>query len=69
MPTGRVAFFNAAKGYGFISPDSGESDCFVHADALGASGLTILIAGQAVAYEVLTARNGKRSAVNLSVLG
>lgn len=69
MPTGRVAFFNAAKGYGFISPDNGGGDCFVHADALEASGLTNLVAGEAVAYQVLTARNGKRSAVNISRLG
>jgi CspA family cold shock protein len=68
MQTGRVVFFNAVKGYGFIAPDDGSADCFVHIDAVEASGLRTLTAEQRVSYEVLTARNGKRSALHL-VLG
>lgn len=66
MPKGRVTTFNARNGYGFITPDEGGADCFVHLSAVEASGLTVLTVGQRVSYEVLVARNGKVSAVNLA---
>lgn len=66
MPKGRVATFNARKGYGFITPDDGGADCFVHLSVVTESGLASLTVGQRVSYEVLVARNGKVSAVNLA---
>ena len=66
MPKGRVATFNAQKGYGFITPDDGGADCFVHMSAVETSGLTRLTTGQRISYDVLVARNGKVSAVNLA---
>lgn len=65
MPTGTVAFFNATKGYGFISPDCGGADCFVHLESVEAAGLDVLKARQRIGYRVLIARNGKISAIDL----
>lgn len=65
MPQGKVVFFNARKGYGFITPVDGGADCFVHLSAVIASGIWNLEAGQAIGYDLLVARNGKVSAVNL----
>jgi CspA family cold shock protein len=65
MPTGTVKFFNTDKGYGFISPDDGGSDSFVHITAVQAAGMQTLNKDQRVSYEVETGRNGKESAVNL----
>lgn len=65
MPKGRVVFFDMTKGYGFISPDTGGADCFVRIEALHASGIKALNSEEEVIYDVLTARNGKRSAINL----
>ena len=66
MTTGTVKFFNEDKGYGFIQPDNGGADSFVHISAVQAAGLGTLTKDQRVNYEVETGRNGKESAVNLS---
>ena len=66
MPTGTVKFFNTDKGYGFIAPDGGGNDSFVHISAVQAAGMVTLDKEQRVNYEVETGRNGKESAVNLS---
>ncbi|MBV7257881.1 cold-shock protein [Pacificimonas sp. WHA3] len=66
MPIGTVKFFNSDKGYGFIQPEDGGSDSFVHISAVQAAGMDTLNEGQRVSYEVETGRNGKESAMNLS---
>lgn len=66
MPTGTVKFFNTDKGYGFIAPDGGGEDSFVHISAVQAAGMATLNKEQRVSYEVETGRNGKKSAVNLT---
>jgi CspA family cold shock protein len=66
MDTGTVKWYNETKGYGFIQPDNGGKDVFVHATALERAGLRGLREGQKVSYELQTdQRNGKTSAVNL----
>ena len=67
MPIGTVKFFNDAKGYGFIQPDNGESDAFVHISAIERSGLQTLQQNQRVSYEMEQDRRGKMSAVNLKL--
>tara|TARA_R110000787_G_scaffold68179_2_gene152605 strand:- start:971 stop:1177 length:207 start_codon:yes stop_codon:yes gene_type:complete len=67
MITGTVKFFNAAKGYGFIAPESGGDDAFVHISAVERAGLQTLQQDQRVSYEMETDRRGKTSAVNLQV--
>lgn len=64
--TGTVKFFNTDKGYGFIQPDDGSGDSFVHISAVQAAGMTTLDKEQRLNYEVEAASNGKESAVNLS---
>ncbi len=64
MATGTVKWFNAAKGYGFIQPQSGGKDVFVHISAVERAGLSTLNEGQTVQYEVVSNR-GKESADNL----
>jgi len=64
MTTGTVKFFNTAKGYGFIQPDSGDKDVFVHISAVQAAGMDTLREGQKVSFDVLTER-GKPAAGNL----
>jgi cold shock protein len=66
MPTGTVKFFNADKGYGFIAPDDGGNDSFVHISAVQAAGMMSLDKDQRLNYEVENGKNGKASAVNLS---
>ncbi len=67
--TGIVKFFNTDKGYGFIKPDNGESDIFVHISAIKDSGLETLLENQKVSYETEPDRRGKGpKAVNLSVV-
>jgi len=63
---GTVKFFNIDKGYGFIQPDDGSSDSFVHVSAVQAAGMQTLEKDQRVSYEVETGRNGKEAAVNLA---
>jgi len=67
MATGTVKWFNSAKGYGFIQPDDGSADAFVHISAVEQAGLSNLREGQKVEYEVVPGRNGKSSAENLVV--
>ena len=68
MPTGTVKFFNATKGYGFIEPEDGGKDAFVHISAVERAGLSTLNEGQKVSFELEVGRNGKSSAENLSVV-
>ncbi len=66
MDTGTVKWYNETKGYGFIQPDNGGKDVFVHATALERAGMRGLAEGQKVSYELQTdQRTGKTSAVNL----
>jgi CspA family cold shock protein len=65
---GTVKFFNTTKGFGFISPDNGEKDAFVHISAVQRSGLQGLYEGDKVSYELETGRDGKVSAANLTLL-
>ena len=65
MATGTVKWFNTQKGYGFIQPDDGSADVFVHISAVERSGIGYLNEGQKIGYEVEQGRNGKSSAVGL----
>lgn len=66
MTTGTVKWFNPTKGFGFIQPDQGGADAFVHISALERAGLTTLNEGARVSYELATEK-GKTSAVNLQL--
>ena len=66
MTIGTVKFFNEDKGYGFIQPDDGSSDSFVHRSAVQAAGMMSLSKDQKLNYDVEAGQNGKSSAVNLS---
>lgn len=66
MPIGTVKFFNTDKGFGFIQPDDGSPDSFVHITAVQASGMATLDKDQRLSFEIETGRNGKQSAVNLA---
>lgn len=69
MATGKVKWFNGQKGFGFIAPDDGGQDVFVHISAVERSGLNSLSDGQAVSFEVQTdPRKGKPAAVNLKAI-
>jgi len=65
MITGTVKFFNADKGYGFVAPESGGDDAFVHISAVERAGMSTLDKDQRISYELETDRRGKTSAVNL----
>ena len=66
MATGTVKWFNSEKGYGFIQPDDGGKDVFVHISAVEQAGMRILNEGQKISYEMLSdRRTGKASASNL----
>ena len=67
MITGTVKFFNADKGYGFIAPEDGGNDAFVHISAVERAGLRTLEKDQRVSYELENDKRGKTSAVNLQV--
>ncbi len=67
MATGTVKCFNGQKGYGFIQPEEGGADVFVHISAVERAGLSTLREGQRISYELERGRNGKTSAVNLRV--
>ncbi|MFD2647520.1 cold-shock protein [Devosia albogilva] len=67
MITGTVKFYNSTKGFGFISPDAGGKDAFVHVSAIERAGLTGLGEGQKVSYDVEQGRDGRESAVNLQI--
>jgi cold shock protein len=64
MPVGTVKFFNTQKGYGFIQPEDGSKDVFVHITAVERAGMRSLIEGQKLSYEIVTER-GKQAAGNL----
>jgi CspA family cold shock protein len=66
MPIGTVKFFNADKGYGFIQPEDGGNDAFVHISAVEQAGMSTLNKEQRVSYELEQDRRGKTSAVNLA---
>ena len=64
MPVGTVKFFNTQKGFGFIQPDDGSKDVFVHISAVEKAGMRSLAEGQKISYEIATER-GKQAAGNL----
>jgi CspA family cold shock protein len=68
MATGTVKFFNTTKGFGFIRPDDGSKDVFVHISAVERSGLGSLSENQKVSFEVEKGRDGRSSAVNLKAI-
>ena len=63
--TGTVKFFNSTKGFGFITPDGGGKDAFVHISAVERAGMSSLADGQKVSYDLESSRDGRESAVNL----
>jgi CspA family cold shock protein len=67
MPTGKVKWFNETKGYGFIAPDDGGKDVFVHISAIERSGLTSLPENSKVSYELQSGRDGRENATDLSL--
>ena len=67
MPSGSVKWFNEQKGYGFIQPDDGSKDVFVHISAVQQTGLRSLAEGQRVSYEIEMRHPGKTAAVNLQI--
>ena len=68
MTTGTVKFFNASKGFGFITPDDGSKDVFVHISAVERAGLGTLADKQKVSFEIEKGNNGKVAATNLKAL-
>ena len=68
MTKGTVKWFNGQKGFGFIQPEDGTTDVFVHISAVERAGLSNLNENQKVSFETETGRNGKASAVNLKLL-
>ena len=67
MATGTVKWFNATKGFGFIEPENGRKDVFVHISAVERAGLTGLSDNQAVTFDVTSGRDGRESAENLQL--
>jgi CspA family cold shock protein len=68
MPIGTVKFFNSARGFGFIGPEDGSKDVFVHMSAVEEAGLSILTEGQKVEYEVVSAPDGRTAGGNLKLV-
>ena len=68
MSTGKVKWFNVPKGFGFIEPDEGGADAFVHITAVQEAGMKELVEGQHIEYELLPAKNGKDCAMNLKAV-
>jgi CspA family cold shock protein len=66
MPKGTVKWFNPTKGYGFVAPDTGGKDVFVHISAVQKAGLRTLNEGQKISFDVEQQQNGRAAAVNLS---
>lgn len=69
MPTGTVKWFNPTKGFGFIEPEDGSNDAFVHISAVERAGLSTLNEGQKVSFDIEAGKNGKSSAENLKIVG
>ncbi len=67
MINGTVKFYNSTKGFGFITPDTGGKDAFVHVSAIERAGLSSLADGQKVTYDLERGRDGRESAVNLQL--
>ncbi|MBK5944896.1 cold-shock protein [Rhodobacter veldkampii DSM 11550] len=67
MATGSVKWFNSTKGYGFIAPDGGKKDVFVHISAVERAGIRALNDGQKVTFDIETSRDGRESATNLAL--
>ena len=68
MPTGTVKWFNPVKGFGFIVPDDGSDDAFVHISAVEQAGLSSLNEGQKVEFDLQPGRNGRMAAADLKVI-
>lgn len=68
MPTGTVKWFNTTKGYGFIAPDDGGKDIFVHISAVEKAGMTGLADNQKVSFEMIEGRDGRQSAGELKAI-
>jgi CspA family cold shock protein len=66
MPKGTVKWFNPTKGYGFVAPDTGGKDVFVHISAVQKAGLRSLAEGQKITFEIEMQQNGRAAAVNLT---
>jgi CspA family cold shock protein len=69
MANGTVKWFNTTKGYGFIAPEGGKKDVFVHISAVERSGLTGLKDNQKVTFDIEAGRDGRESAVNIKIAG
>ncbi len=69
MPQGTVKWFNPTKGYGFVAPDTGGKDIFVHISAVQKAGLRTLNEGQTINFEIEQQANGRAAAVNLAASG
>lgn len=67
MTNGTVKFFNSTKGFGFISPEGGGKDAFVHISALERAGISSLADGQKVTFDIEKGRDGRESAINLQL--
>jgi len=68
MATGTVKWFNPTKGFGFIEPEDGSKDAFVHISSVESSGLSSLNEGQKVSYELVAGREGKMAAENIEII-
>lgn len=69
MTAGTVKWFNPTKGYGFIAPDTGEKDVFVHISAVQRAGMRGLNEGQKVEFDIEMQQNGRAAAINLTAVG
>ncbi|KKB80460.1 cold-shock protein [Devosia soli] len=67
MITGTVKFFNTTKGFGFVTPDTGGKDAFIHISALERAGMSSLAEGQKISYDLERSRDGRESAVNIQL--
>ncbi len=68
MPTGTVKWFNTVKGYGFVQPDDGSKDVFVHVSAVDQAGISSLQEGQKLEYELVPDKRGRSAAGNLKLI-